>query len=320
LRTDADHAAGPPPARHAGPILAVVVTHDSAAVIEACLDSLGAAAPRRGLEVVVADNASEDRSAALAAARLGADHVRRLAVNRGYAAGVNAACAGFTGRWIAVLNPDVVVPPGALDALASVLEDHPRAGLVGPKVRDERGRVERTVGRLPTLARERAHALLLDRLAGLEGRHAPFPARTAAVDWVSGCAWMLRGDAAREAGPLDEGYFMYVEDVDYCRRLRDLGWSVLASPEVEMRHLRGRGSSASGTLPADGGAALARYFAKYHPESPPGEVWAVLARGWRLRRFLHRALARLGRHRSAELARRYEAALALLAQRAGRAD
>jgi GT2 family glycosyltransferase len=297
---------------------AVVVTHESAAVIDPCLASLAAAAPRRGLEIVVADNASGDGSADLAAARIGADRVRRLPVNRGFAAGVNAACAGYEGPWIAVINPDVIAGPGALDALADMLERHPRAGVAGPRVRDERGAVERTVGRFPTLARERAHALFLDRLAGAEGRHAPFPARTAEVEWVSGCAWLLRADAARVVGPLDEGYFMYLEDVDYCRRLRAAGWSVLASPEIEVRHARGRGSSATGMLPADGGTALLRYFEKFHPEVPPAVVGEVLARGWRLRRLLHRALAGLGSRRSLLLATRYHAALGLLERSAGR--
>lgn len=296
------------------------MTHESATVIEPCLLALAAAAPRRGLEIIVTDNASGDGSADLAAARLGPDRVRRLPVNRGFAAGVNAGIAGSDGAWIAVLNPDVIVPPETLDALADLLERHPRAGLVGPRVRDERGRLERTVGRFPTLARERAHALFLDRLAGLEGRHVPFPARTAEVEWISGCAWLLRVKAARAVGPLDEGYFMYLEDVDYCRRLRDAGWSVLASPEMEVRHDRGRGSSATGMLPADGGIALLHYFEKFHPEVSPTTLGAVLARGWRLRRLLHRALTRLGRRRSRALARRYQAALEVLARAAGGAD
>jgi len=296
---------------------AVVVTHESAAVIEPCLAALAAAAPRRGLDIVVADNASSDGSADLAVARLGPDHVCRLPVNRGFAAGVNAACAGYEGPWIAVINPDVIAGPGTLDALADILDRHPRAGVAGPRVRDERGGWERTVGRFPTLARERAHALFLDRLAGAEGRHAPFPAHTAEVEWLSGCAWLLRAEAVRAVGPLDEGYFMYLEDVDYCRRLRAAGWSVVASPEIEVRHDRGRGSSVTGMLPADGGTALLRYFERFNPEVPPATLRVVLARGWRLRRALHRVLARLGNPRSTALAARYQTALDLLEETSG---
>jgi len=295
-------------------IRVVVVTHDSASVIESCLLSLTAAAPRRGLEIVVVDNASTDGSADLAAARVGVAGVRRLPLNLGFAAGVNAGFAGFEGAWFAVLNPDTVLPRGVLDVLTDALESCPRAGLVAPRVRDLSGGVERTVGRFPTLARERAHAMFLDRLGGLEGRHAPFPRHLAEVDWVSGCAWLLRAEALRSVGPLDEGYFMYVEDVDYCRRLRDAGWSVLALPEAEVLHARGGGSRASAALPADGGPALLRYFTKFHPDVVAEQVRVTLARGWRLRRLLHRVLGALGRRRSRVMAGRYALALAMLAR------
>ena len=104
------------------------------------------------------DNASADGSADLAAARAGVAGVRRLPLNRGFAAGVNAGLADFDGRWVAVLNPDTVVPPGVLDVLADALERYPAAGLAAPRVRDSTGAVELTVGRFPTQARERAHA------------------------------------------------------------------------------------------------------------------------------------------------------------------
>ena len=91
--------------------------------------------------------------------------------------------------------------------------------------------------------RERSHALMLDRCLGLDGRSAEFPDHTAPVEWASGCAWLLRGEAVRSVGPLDEAYFMYFEDVDYCRRLRDAGWVVLATPDARVIHAHGRGST-----------------------------------------------------------------------------
>lgn len=293
-----------------GPIAVVVVSYFSAAVLERCLASLAGAAPRRGVRPIVVDNASGDDSAAIAARAAGTDAVVRLPGNRGFAAGVNAGLAAAgDAPWVAVLNPDTEVPPGALDALADALEARPRAGLAGPRVVGLDGRAERTVGRFPSLARERAHSLLLDRLPGVEGRSAPAPAATEAVDWVSGCAWLVRGAAARAVGPLDEGYFMYFEDVDYCRRLCDAGWEVLHVPGATVRHGLGLGSGRTGTVPADGGPALIRYFAKFHPEVPPAAVARLLARGWRVRRAWRRLRAALGDASSAAVARRYERAL-----------
>jgi len=298
--------------RAAARIAAIVVTHESEEVLGPCLASLRGAAPAAGLAVLVVDNASRDASAALAARELGEAQVLRLAENRGFAAGVNAGLAAVEAPWVAGLNPDTVLPEGALDRLAAVLESHPRAALVGPRVLDGGGGLEETVGRFPTLARERAHTWWLDRLLGIEGRRAPFPAATAVVDWVSGCAWLLRAAALRTAGPLDEGYFMYYEDVDYCRRLHDAGFEVLATPEVTLRHLRGHGSAASGLVAADGGASLVRYFRKFHPEVPRGAVRGLLLTGWRLRRVSRRLRAALGDGASRAVARRYERAIAEL--------
>ena len=185
------------------------------------------------MRIVVADNASRDDTVARAVARIGEGNVLRLADNRGFAAGVNAGIAAATTEFVAVVNPDVEVPPGGLDALADALEAQPDAGLVGPGVVDDRGHIERTVGAFPTPAREWAHSWLLDRL-GWPGRFAATPTRTTPVDWVSGCAWLVRARAAHAAGPLDEAYFMYYEDVDWCRRLHDAGWRVLHVPEVQI--------------------------------------------------------------------------------------
>jgi len=295
--------------RVAGPITAVVVTFESSAVIAECLENLRGAAPRRGISIRVVDNASADDSASLAARAIGSDNVIRLESNRGFAAGVNAGLASASGPWMAVLNPDTLIPAAALDDLADALERHPRAGLAGPRVLDSTGRPERTVGLQPTLARETAHAYFLDRVLGLEGRRVPFPDDVAPVEWLSGCMWLLRADAVRAVGPLDEAYFMYYEDVDYCRRMRDAGWDVLAVPGIEVRHAIGRGSRVTRQLPVDGGAALLRYFSKFHPGEPERRVRRVLERGWRIRRGVRRMLARLGDRRSAALAERFDLAL-----------
>lgn len=292
-------------------IVAVVVTHESAAVIEGCLDALRFAAPQRGVGVRVVDNASSDDSAERAAARIGEEHVVRMAANRGFAAGVNAVLADFAGDYLAVINPDLVIPAGALDALADVLDDNPRAGLAGPRVLDPSGRPEESAGWFPTLERERAHAWHLDHLLGREGRRRHLPLGGGPVDWLSGCAWLLRGAAIRETGPLDEGYFLYFEDVDYCHRLWDHGWGVHAAPGISVVHAGGQGSTHSADLAADlAGAPVLHFFDKFRVGTPHEQVMHALRTGWRIRRAYHSLRALLGDARGRERARRYELALA----------
>jgi hypothetical protein len=292
-----------------GPIEVAVVTHDSAHVLAAGLRSILAAAPQRGVRVWVVDNASRDGSAGLAASLVGDAQVIRCAENRGYAAGVNRALERARSPWFAVLNPDVELPPGALDRLAGLLAAHPRAALVAPRVRDEQGRPEGSVGPFATLRRERAHAFYLEYFFGVPGRRGAFPNSTAPVDWASGCAWLLRLAAARAVGALDEEYFMYWEDMDYCRRIWSAGWEVLATPEVEVRHLLGRGSARTALLPADGGAGIVRYFRKFHPEVDIDHLKAVVTAGWRLRRWSHVVRAALGREGSRTWVKRFDLAL-----------
>ncbi len=287
----------------------VIVTHQSEAVIGSCLESLARAAPRRGLDVRVVDNASRDRTVAIATAAIGESRVIRSGGNRGFAAGVNAGLAALATPYLAVLNPDTVIPEGALDRLADTLDGHPRAGLVAPRVVDPAGHAESTTGRFPSAASERVHAMAIDRVTGGAGRARPFPAATGPVDWASGCAWLLRADAVRAVGVLDEEYFMYFEDVDYGRRLWDGGWEVLATPDVQLVHLLGRGSSSTSVLPADGGVAAVRYLRKFLPAAEADRAVRWLRRGWRVRWAWRSLRATLGDARSRALARRYRLAL-----------
>jgi N-acetylglucosaminyl-diphospho-decaprenol L-rhamnosyltransferase len=302
----------PPIADPSRPISVVVVTHESSSVIGPCLRALARAAPRRGVAITVVDNASSDDSAAVARLAPGVQSVIRLEKNRGFASGVNAGLRDAQGEWAAIVNPDTELAADSLDRLADILERHPRAALVGPRIRLPNGSIEPSVGAFPTLGRERAHAYFLDRLLRLPGRRAQFPSRTGVVDWVSGCAWLARLEAVRATGPLDEGYFMYVEDIDYCWRLHTRGWSTLATPDVEVLHRRGEGSRDTRTLPADGGLALVRFFEKFRP-TEVNDLRRALMWGWRVRRLVHRVRARLGSRSGAVLARRYDIALEAMA-------
>jgi GT2 family glycosyltransferase len=292
-----------------GPLAVIIVVHESGHVIEACLASLPQASTRRTLDVWVVDNASTDDGGTLARRHLPTGRVIRLDDNRGFSAGVNAGLERAQGAWIAILNPDVVVRPGALDRLADVLAGQPRAALAAPRVRGPRGRSEASVGHFPSSRRERNHALSLDRLSGREGRTAAFPDRTAPVDWASGCAWLLRTEAVRDVGPLDENFFMYFDDVDYCRRLWNAGWAVVAVPDAEVDHCAGHGSKSTPSLPAEGGTSPLQYFAKHLCDAERARATRWLLRGWRLRALAHGLRGSMGHEPSVRQAARYQRAL-----------
>jgi hypothetical protein len=135
------------------------------------------------------------------------------------------------------------------------------------------------------------------------------------VDWVSGCAWLLRAEAVREVGPLDEEFFMYFEDVDYCRRMWAGGWQVLATADAELTHATGRGSRATATLAAEGAPAPLRYFSKHLAGLDARRAARWLVRGWRLRALAHSVRGWLGHERSARDAARYRMALARVGSR-----
>lgn len=288
---------------------AIIVLHDSASVIEGAIDALRRAAPDCGVRPIIVDNASSDAGAAIASRLLGEAAVVRLPNNLGFAAGVNAGLIRSRSPWVALVNPDLRPAPGSLDKMVRALDLRPRAGLVGPLVRLEDGTREQTAGVFPTLARERAHSMFLDRLLGWEGRRVPQPDTAVQVDWVSGCAWLLRREAQLQVGPLDEGYFMYVEDIDYGKRLAAAGWEVWVEPAAEATHVRGTGSTRSGLLPADGGLALVRYFELHAPSRDARAIRAVLRRGWSIRRALHRVRSGFGSPGAARLAERYARAI-----------
>jgi len=292
------------------PISAVIVSFESSEVLGSCLEALPAAGARHGVEAWVIDNASTDDSVAVARRYLPAERVIQLPVNRGFSAGVNTGLARSTGRMVAVLNPDTVASPGSLDTLADLLARTPRAGLVAPLVVDPSGTPEASVGLFPTPARERNHALKLDKLTRAPGRTCPFPDQTGPVDWASGCAWLLRSEAVREVGPLDERFFMYFDDVDYCRRMWSSGWQVLATRTAQVEHRAGHGSSATGALAAEGGMSPTRYFEKHFTAREAERARRWLMRGWQLRAMAHQVANWFGRPDAAARAARYRQALA----------
>ena len=224
----------------------VIVGWNARHYLELCLESLADAPARRTTEILVVDNASSDGSAEMIEARFPYVKLIRSAENLGFAKGNNLAIRQCRGRYIALVNPDVIVLPGCLDALADFLDQNPKVGNAGPRVLNPDRTLQSTCRRFPTLwnnfcsATALASAFQGSRL--LAGEHMYFfpHDRILAVDVLVGCFSMMRREALEAVGLLDEDLFMYGDDVDWCRRCWNAGWEVAFFPGAQAIHDRGR--------------------------------------------------------------------------------
>ena len=242
----------------------IIVSFNAKADLERCLESLHAAAPRVAHEIIVVDNASTDGSAD-AARRWPDVRVIDAGANIGFARANNIAIRASSGVNLLLLNSDTVVPAGALDRLLAELDRDPAIAVVGPRLVDGDGRAEwsfgRMIGPLNEYRQQRLQRSgLIDTLT--RRRHHP--------DWVSGACLLVRRADAEAVGGLDERYFMYTEDVDFCAAIRARGRRILFTPDVEVVHLRGRSAlSAPDATRQHYRRSQLAFYKKHHPGWAP---------------------------------------------------
>ena len=252
----------------------VVVTYNSSGHIDACLGALARHPPRLTHEVIVVDNASPDGTATAVRQRWPAVRVIDAGANLGFARACNLGIRHSSGDLIMLLNPDTETRPGAIDALAGALETNAAAAAAGPRLVDLHGRSELSFGAMMgPLAELRQKTLVIGSRSGLPGIRGwvdRLTRRSREVDWVSGACLMVRRADAEAVGLLDERYFMYAEDVDFCAAIRARGRKVLFTPTAEVVHARGRSVA---SLPEATQAAYRRsqlaFYAKHHPRWEP---------------------------------------------------
>ena len=201
-----------------------VVTYDALPWIEQCLESVAA------LETVVVDHGSSDGTVDVVRERFPAVTLVE-SENRGLAAGWNRGVAETTGEYVLILNADAWLVGDAAERLVDAADRHPRAALVGPRMRNPDGSLQRSVRGFPTLWRLATEYLYLRKLAprsqALNAFYAGGFAHDAerTVEWVMGSCMLVRRAAFEEVGPFDERYFLFSEEVDWMRRATDRGWS-----------------------------------------------------------------------------------------------
>lgn len=219
-------------------------------------------------QVIVVDNASSDGSPDALATTLPWAELIRLDENTGFAAGVNRAAAQARGSLLLVLNPDAAMPEGSLERLSAFLRDHPRAAVAGPSLRYEDGSEQDAAFALPGLGQVVLDLFPVGRLAGtrLNGRYGKLVAPRR-VGHPLGACMLIRRAAWEDVGPLDQGYFMYVEEVDWCRRAWARGWEVWHVPDAVVIHQGGASTrQRSASMFCQLWASRLRYYGRY--ESP----------------------------------------------------
>ena len=288
----------------------VIVSYNSRDRLGACVGPL---LETPGANVIVVDNASRDQS--LEAVRDLPVQAIQLPVNGGFAHGVNAGWRAGSAPYVLLLNPDARIDAGSLETLVRALEADPGIGAVAPRILDDAGSLDYSLRRFPRLRSTYARALFLHRLFPtaswtdeLIRDHAVYE-RRGNPDWVSGACILLRRDALVELDGLDEGFFMYSEDIDLCRRLRAAGYELLYEPEALVEHEGGASAPRAELLPVLAASRL-RYAAKHR-----GTAGALLERfGVALEAATHVAVSRGGRRTRAGHARALRLAMTRPAQ------
>jgi len=285
----------------------VIVNYRTGDLVIDCLRSLESEI-EPGIDVVVTDNASGDDSILRIA-----DFIQKqnyawattipLTRNGGFAYGNNEAIRPVLSqrpKYILLLNPDTVVRPGALRELLNFMDANPKVGIAGSRLEDPDGTPQRSAFKFHSIASEFERGIRLGFVSKLFARKIvaqPVPETNVPCDWVAGASMMVRREVFEQAGLMDEKYFMYFEEVDFCRAAKRAGWACWYVPSSRVVHLVGAASQLSDARkhrkrrPTYWFDSRRRYFLKNH-----GVIYTLLADVafaigfalWRLRRFVQR--------------------------------
>ncbi len=236
-------------------LLIAIVNYRSANLTIDCLQSLSSEMPKfLDARVVVVDCASADGSLQTLAGAI--DHhgwnswAQLIAApeNGGFAYGNNLAIKPFldapgSPEYVLLLNPDTLVRPGALTALVNFMDQNPRVGIAGSRLEDPDGTQQRSAFRFPSIFGELDNGLRLGLVSRMLHRFVVAPAPQECpheTDWVAGASMIVRRQVISDIGLMDEQYFLYYEEVDYCLRARRAGWQIWYAPESRVVHLIGQ--------------------------------------------------------------------------------
>lgn len=294
-----------PPLHHLAspPTLSILIVNWNVRdLLRDCLRSIERGWGDLEVEVIVVDSASTDDSVAMVAVEFPWVTILPQMENVGFPRGNNIALARARGRALLLLNPDTVILDDALPSLLAYLDAHPDVGAVGPQLLNADGSVQSSRRRFPTLATGVFESTWLEGLApGVLRRYYALDLSdeaTADVDWLTGACILVPRAVYERVGGLDEAYFMYSEELDWCRRIKEAGWRVVYHPAARVVHHSGKSSEQAVTARhINFQRAKLRYFRKFHGRAAAGFLRIVLLANYVWQLFLESAKWLLGSRR-----------------------
>ncbi len=227
----------------------IIVSWNAKEFLSECLQSLTAETDNHCSEIIVVDNASTDGSLELVQKHFPHVKLIRSNTNVGFAKANNIGIRQSIGRYVAFINSDVKVLEGCLNRILAYMDKHPDIGMLGPKILNPDSTVQRSFMRFPTLWNNLCRALALDTLFPKSKLFGDLFTTFGSYDTIRtvevifGCFWMVRREALNQVGLLDENFFIYGEDIDWCKRFWDSDWKVVFFPYAEAIHYGGASSS-----------------------------------------------------------------------------
>jgi N-acetylglucosaminyl-diphospho-decaprenol L-rhamnosyltransferase len=266
----------------------VIVSRDVREDLARCLDSIAAAPPARPTTVAVVDNASSDGTASAVRSSHPAVTVIDAGANLGFARANNVGIRATRSDLVLLLNPDTVVPAGAIDQLADALAAHADAAAAGPRLVDAEGRPELSFGPPISPWGEFRQRRVMRALARGDAWARRYVGRVTSAPgpraWVSGACLLAWRRDLEAVGLFDERYFLYTEDADLCAAFRARGRRVIFVPSVTIGHLRGRSAAAHPEAAAQRRReSQLAFYRKHHPVWAPVLAWWLRRRGFDLR-------------------------------------
>ncbi|MGE5297471.1 MAG: glycosyltransferase family 2 protein [Solirubrobacterales bacterium] len=247
----------------------LIVTWNTRDILLECLESIGQHAPQRAYEIIVVDNASTDGTVE-SLRRFPEIRVIANSRNCGFAAGNNQGLQASSGRYVLLLNPDTIVHPRSLEALCDFMDRNEDVAACGPRLLNADGTLQPSARRFPTFRGALYRYTPLRSLGIFRSHYRRWLMkdfrhdRQTDVDQLMGSALLLRKSWVERVGPLDEQFFLYFEEVDLCRRIKQAGGRIVFTPEAVITHLGGRSSR---QVPVEKSLmameSLLRYFRKH---------------------------------------------------------
>jgi len=238
----------------------IIVNWNTKDLLCQCLDSLTQTLKKMDTEIFVVDNGSTDGSVAAIREKFPRVRLVENRVNLGFARANNRAISLSSGEYLLLLNPDTKVKDEAISQMLSFMNAHAKAGLVGGQLFNADGSKQNSIANFPSLATELFNKSLLrwlfpEKFPGKE-RDYPGPVE---VDSVIGACMLVRRETVDQVGLLDEGYFLFLEETDWCYRIKKAGWKIYHIPQAEIFHFQGKSAEAEKAK-----ARIEYYRSRYH--------------------------------------------------------